>query len=89
MVSRTLGVGEVGGSNPPVPTKFGGSMETTVRNDGKKKHHSWEAHAEIGCFLLPDGSCSGTLLVGYGANEAEARENLVKAIGALKSRIAQ
>lgn len=64
-------------------------MEITVTNDGKEKHQSWEARTEIGGFLLPGGSCSGTFLVGYGANEAEARENLTKVLGALERRVVQ
>jgi hypothetical protein len=48
----------------------------TVQDDKKRKHQSCEAHIDV--FQTPEMGCLNCNITGYGADEAEARKNLIE-----------
>jgi len=50
-------------------------MTVKITNDGKEKHQSWTAEAELSS---PDGNGFTVNLIAYGSSEAEAKDHFDK-----------
>jgi hypothetical protein len=61
--------------------------DTAVTNDGKHKHQSFEARVTFDLPAKQGGWISGFEIVGLGATEQEARNNLNEMVEVLKKQI--